>query len=181
MQLLPPQLRVTRGEILFGGIDLVSAEERQLNAVRGKQISMLFQEPFSALNPAVRCGVQLKDPSRFHTLLSERERDHAAHSSLKSMGIEDFGRVMQSFPRELSGGEQQRVLAAMAMALKPSLLIADEPTTAFDSLLRIEFVNLLKGLRDKFGTAVLLISHDSGVVEAASDRVLVTARRQDCA
>jgi peptide/nickel transport system ATP-binding protein len=171
--LLPdPELRVTHGSIFFDDIDLLRADERQLRSIRGRRISMIFQEPFNALNPVIACGPQIEDPLIFHTASSREQREEMVCSALRAFDLSDCDRIMRSFPNELSGGQQQRIILAMATILKPELLIADEPTTALDAPLRLDFVRALAELRRTNGTSILLISHDQTTVAAAADRIL---------
>jgi peptide/nickel transport system ATP-binding protein len=166
------EFRITRGEILFEGSDLLKASDPRLADLRGRRLSMIFQEPYSALNPVVRCGQQIEDTIRFHTSAPQEEREETVRTTLTSLGLLDCDRVMRSFPHELSGGQQQRVILAMAIVLRPALLVADEPTAALDPVARQEFVQLLGQLRSQSGTAIVLISHDAAAVRAVSDRVV---------
>ena len=167
--LLPPNARVS-GQILFGGKDLLKASKRELRAIRGAQISMIFQEPMSSLNPVFSVGFQIGEALRAHRGGYSRRR---VVELLEEVGISDPARKIDSYPFQLSGGEQQRVMIAMALACEPKLLIADEPTSALDVTVQAQIVRLLRDLAGEIGMALLLISHDLGVIGQLADRVQV--------
>jgi peptide/nickel transport system ATP-binding protein len=168
MGLLPPGARAG-GRILFEGRDLLAADEATLCAIRGGQIGMVFQEPMTALNPLKRVGEQVTEPLRLHLNLSRREAAERARRLLARVGIATPWR----YPHELSGGQRQRVVIAMALACGPALLIADEPTTALDVTVQAQVLDLLDDLKAESGMALLLITHDLGVVSERVGRVLV--------
>ena len=177
MGLLPaPRVRVTGGAIRFGGEDLVRASPARLRAVRGGEISMVFQEPMTALNPVMRIGAQIDEVIRFHARLSRRERRARALELVEDVGLPDPPRILSAYPHELSGGQRQRAMIAMALAMEPKVLIADEPTTALDVTTQARILALIKDLQASHGTGVLFITHDFGVVADIADRVAVMQR-----
>lgn len=174
MRLLPSdRMRVVGGRIQFEGVDILDRTERDLSRLRGAKMAMIFQEPLSSLNPAIKCGPQTEDPLRFHTDLGRRARRERVLDTFRLVRLADPDRIYDAFPRELSGGQRQRVLFAMAMMLRPTFLICDEPTTALDAPIKMEILNLISALRDETGVTILLISHDLGLVARIADRVAV--------
>ena len=174
MGLLPqPAVRVTGGRILFGGTDLAQLPERRLREIRGNRIAMIFQEPMTSLNPVMTVGAQLMEALQAHAPLGRAEARAEALAALKAVRISEPERRLSQYPHELSGGIRQRVMIAMAIALKPDLLIADEPTTALDVTVQREVLDLLRALQREMGTAIILITHDMGVVAEMADRVVV--------
>ncbi|MCB0416036.1 MAG: ABC transporter ATP-binding protein [Bdellovibrionaceae bacterium] len=172
--LLPtPPLKIESGEALFGGMDLLKASPSQLRSVRGNKISMIFQEPMTSLNPYLKVGTQLVEPLVQHRNLTKKEAWAKAVVSLEKVGIADAKSAMNSYPHEFSGGMRQRVMIAMALTTDPELLIADEPTTALDVTVQAQILDLLKSLQKETGMAIILITHDLGVVAGMADRVLV--------
>jgi peptide/nickel transport system ATP-binding protein len=169
----PPAVRVTAGSIRFGGTDLTTASEAQMRAVRGDRIAMIFQEPMTSLNPVLTIGNQLAEAVRAHEDVSRAEARRRALAALTSVRLSQPERRMEQFPHELSGGMRQRVMIAMALALRPEVLIADEPTTALDVTVQREVLDLLRDLQRDLGTAIILITHDMGVVAEMADRVIV--------
>jgi peptide/nickel transport system ATP-binding protein/oligopeptide transport system ATP-binding protein len=174
MRLVAQPGRITGGEILFAGRDLVALDEKAMRTVRGRHISMVFQDPLSSLNPAFTIGQQLVDTVRAHRPAATREaaRDRAVEV-LELVGITEAGRRLTSYPHEFSGGMRQRVMIALAIACEPKLLIADEPTTALDVTIQAQVVTLLWQLREKLGLSVLFISHNLDLVAEICDRVYV--------
>jgi oligopeptide/dipeptide ABC transporter ATP-binding protein len=172
--LTPPNARV-RGEILWGptGEDLLALPPRRLREVRGGQVGMVFQEPASALNPVFTVGFQVAEAVRAHRPLSRRAALAEAESLLARVALPEPGRRLGDYPHQLSGGQRQRVMIAMALAADPDLLLADEPTTALDVTVQAQILALLRRLRDELGLAVLLITHDFGVVAETCDRAVV--------
>lgn len=154
-------------------IDIMNAPESRLEALRGDEISMIYQDPSSALNPVMSIGAQIEEIYKYHTKLSKKEARAAGIEMLRRVGIPAPEKRWEQFPHELSGGMKQRVLIAMAMALKPKLLIADEPTTALDVTIQAQILSLLSDLCKKEGTALVMITHDLGVVRSVADRVYV--------
>ncbi|SCL21808.1 peptide/nickel transport system ATP-binding protein [Micromonospora pallida] len=172
--LLPArQARITGGHIRFDGRDLAALSDRQMRRIRGKDIATIFQEPMTALNPVFTIRDQLTEPLRQHMRLGRRQAMDRAGHLLDMVGIRDTARVLAGYPHELSGGMRQRVMIAMAMACEPKLLIADEPTTALDVTTQLQILDLIMDLQEQHGTAVLLITHDLGVVAQTCQRVAV--------
>jgi peptide/nickel transport system ATP-binding protein len=172
--LLPRQgARVDGGQALFNGRDLLTLSEAERRKIRGERIAMIFQEPMTSLTPVLRIGLQMTEALIEHKGLRQREADEKAREMLRLVELDDPPRRMRQFPHELSGGMRQRVMIAMAMALEPDILIADEPTTALDVTVQAQILDLMRGLKDSFGTAILLITHDMGVVAEMADRVVV--------
>lgn len=161
------------GEILFAGKNLLNLPEAQLRDIRGDRIAMVFQEPMTALNPVFTIGEQVAEVLRQHRGLSRREALRKAAQALGRVGLPDPSRRLNHYPHQLSGGLRQRVLIAMALALNPELLIADEPTTALDVTIQAQILALLKSLKDQLGLAVLFITHNLGIVAQTADRVAV--------
>ncbi len=168
-----PPGRVENGTALLDGIDLLHCSPEELRSVRGKRISMIFQDPMTALNPYMRIGKQLAEPLRIHENATRDEAVPRAIDALKSVGLQDAERLLGEYPHQLSGGMRQRVMIAMAMITKPDLLIADEPTTALDVTVQAQVLDLMKQLQKEDGTAVILVTHDLGVIAKMCDRVLV--------
>ena len=161
------------GSTRFLGKELLGLPERELDQIRGNSLAMIFQDPLSALNPVFPIGRQIMESMEAHTSLSRREREERAAELLKKVGLGDISSIMEKYPHQLSGGQRQRVMIAMALACGPKLLIADEPTTALDVTIQAQIMELLLKLREETGMAVLLITHDMGVVAPMADRVLV--------
>ncbi|MBZ9658927.1 ABC transporter ATP-binding protein [Mesorhizobium sp. ESP-6-4] len=179
MQLLPqPAGRIASGKIrLFdkdgGAVELTALDERRMRDIRGDRIAMIFQEPMTSLNPVLSIGRQLTESIEVHTGLSHAEAQRRAVEALKAVRISEAESRLKQFPHELSGGMRQRVMIAMALALEPDVLIADEPTTALDVTVQGEVLELLRDLQRQHGTSVILITHDMGVVAEMADRVIV--------
>ncbi|ESX18646.1 ABC transporter ATP-binding protein [Mesorhizobium sp. M1148] len=179
MQLLPqPAARISSGMIRLrdgnrGDTDLATLDERQMRRIRGDRIAMIFQEPMTSLNPVLSIGRQLTESIEAHTSLSSAQARRRAIEALKAVRISEAESRLKQFPHELSGGMRQRVMIAMALALEPDVLIADEPTTALDVTVQGEVLELLRDLQRQHGTSVILITHDMGVVAEMADRVIV--------
>jgi len=173
MGAVPSGLRVTEGTVRFDGEDLTQLPERKLRAIRGSRIAMIFQEPQAALNPAIRVGRQIEEVFELHSALGEGERKSRVLELLRETQLPDPARIAASYPHQLSGGQCQRVVIAMALAMNPSLLIADEPTTALDVTTQAQILKLIKDLRDQHGHGVLFVTHDFGVVYDIADRIAV--------
>ena len=169
----PPAVRVTGGRVLLGGENLIGLPEPALRAVRGDRIAMIFQEPMTSLNPVITVGAQLVEAIRAHEPVGRAEAARRAVEALRAVRLSEPDRRMGQYPHELSGGMRQRVMIAMALALKPEVLIADEPTTALDVTVQREVLDLLRDLQRQMGTAIILITHDMGVVAEMADRVIV--------
>ena len=172
LRLLPKSATV-RGEILFENKNLLSLSEKEMNEIRGRRIAMIFQDPTSSLNPVFTIGEQILRVIRQHLNLDAKSAFEQAHQSLDAVGLPDAKRVMSSYPHQLSGGQQQRVMIAMALACRPSLLIADEPTTALDVTIQAQILNLLRDLQKKFDLSIILVTHNLGVVAQVCDRMAV--------
>ncbi|MEM9207317.1 MAG: ABC transporter ATP-binding protein [Pseudomonadota bacterium] len=172
MGLLASNGRVT-GEAVYNGANMLSLSQRQLNAIRGRKITMIFQEPMTSLDPLYRIGAQLIEPIRRHQGLSGPKAREKALEFLKLVQIPEPERRMSSFPHELSGGQRQRVMIAMALANDPEILIADEPTTALDVTIQAEILKLLRELQTRLGMAIIFITHDLGIVRRFADRVAI--------
>lgn len=174
MGLLPaPHVKVAKGSILFNGEDLTSVSEARLRQVRGGEISMIFQEPMTALNPVLTIGKQIDEVIRIHVSLQRSRRRERALKLIDDVQLPDPDRIFQAYPHELSGGQRQRAMIAMALAMEPKILIADEPTTALDVTTQAQILKLIKDLQQSHNTGVLFITHDFGVVADIADRVAV--------
>src|SRR5215471_5649977 len=172
MRLLPPQAHVS-GRIRFSGEDLLALPEDSMRRIRGARISMIFQEPMTALNPVMRVGDQVAEAVRAHGQISKQEAWQRAVEALNDVAIPDPGRRARDYPHQLSGGQRQRVMIAMAIVNRPKLLIADEPTTALDVTIQAQILDLLNELQEKFSLAMLFVSHDLAVVSQVSHRIAV--------
>jgi oligopeptide/dipeptide ABC transporter ATP-binding protein len=173
MRLVSQPGRIVSGEINFDGEDLVQAPESRMRQIRGNSISMIFQQPQSCLNPVFRVGDQLAEVLLIHEDISKEEAASRAVEMLSMVGIPEPESRARSFPHELSGGMAQRVMIAMALSCLPQLLIADEPTTALDVTIQAQILDLMRNLREQTNTAIILITHDLGVVAEMCDRVNV--------
>ncbi len=174
MGLLPPkQLVATAGQILLQGEDLLTKSPAAMRALRGARMSMIFQEPMTALNPVVNVGDQIEEVLRIHTQMTPRERVARIIEVMDAVKLPEPEILRKSFPHQLSGGQRQRIMIAAALALEPALLIADEPTTALDVTTQAQILRLIKDIQHRHGTAVLFITHDFGVVAEVADRVVV--------
>jgi oligopeptide/dipeptide ABC transporter ATP-binding protein len=172
LRLLPKSARV-RGQILFDGQDLLALSPAEMEMVRGGKIAMIFQDPSSSLNPVFTIGQQIERVIRQHLKLDAAAAHKQAAESLSTVGLPDVERVLGSYPHQLSGGMQQRVMIAMALSCSPSLLIADEPTTALDVTIQAQILHLLRDLQKQFGLSIVLITHNLGVVAQTCDRLAV--------
>lgn len=174
MRLLPsPPSRIEAGRILFEGKDLATAPEREMQRIRGDRIGMVFQEPMTSLNPTLRIGEQIAEPLMLHRGMKRAQADEEVIRVLKQVGIGNAERRLRHYPHELSGGLRQRVMIAIAIICKPQLLIADEPTTALDVTIQAQIMELLKALQKELGLAVLLITHDLGMVAEMCETIAV--------
>jgi len=174
LRLIPqPPGRIERGRALFGGVDLLKCSDEQLRQIRGNRISMIFQDPMTSLNPYMRIGDQVIEPLRIHNKLPRAEAFARGVTALREVGIQDAEKRMQAYPHEFSGGMRQRVMIATALITHPEILIADEPTTALDVTVQAQILELIRKMQKDRGTAVILITHDIGIVSSFCDRVLV--------
>jgi len=173
MSLVPSPGRIVEGRVLFNGEDLLQVNPERLRQVRGGEIGLVFQEPGAALNPVFTIGYQICEVLRLHRGMTKHEAETEAVRLLGDTGIPDPEKRFRAYPFELSGGMQQRAVIAIATCAHPKLLIADEPTTALDVTIQAEILDLLRYLQDQYRMAILMISHDLGVVAGISDRVLV--------
>ena len=168
-----PPIEVDRGRVMLAGQDVLALSERAMEDVRGRALSMIFQEPMTALNPVLSVGRQVAEPLRRHLGLGGRAARERAVALLDQVGLPDPVRLARRYPHELSGGMRQRVTIAMAIACRPAVLVADEPTTALDVTVQAQILDLLRSLQAEMGMAMLLITHDLGVVAEVADRVAV--------
>ncbi|MET3293241.1 UNVERIFIED_CONTAM: peptide/nickel transport system ATP-binding protein [Brevibacillus sp. OAP136] len=174
MQLVPtPPGRIASGEIRYKGTNLLSLKSKEMNQIRGNEISMIFQEPMTSLTPVFTIGRQLDEVIRLHTKASKKEAKERSIDMLKLVGISRAEQIYASYPHELSGGMRQRVMIAIGLACNPNLLIADEPTTALDVTIQAQILDLMRELKEKTGSSILFITHDLGVVAEMCDRVIV--------
>jgi oligopeptide/dipeptide ABC transporter ATP-binding protein len=173
MQLIPAAGKITSGEISFEGQDLLKIKKKEMSQIRGKTISMIFQDPMMALDPVFTCGSQIIEAVRIHEKVSYSSAYNKAIDLMKQVGIAHPERCMNAYPHELSGGMCQRVMIAMALSCNPKLLIADEPTTALDVTVQAQILDLLKKIRNEMNMSIMLITHDLGVVAEMADRVAV--------
>lgn len=165
--------RIESGSILFHGKDLTKLPNREMNRIRGKQISMIFQNPLTSLNPVFTIGSQIEEILRIHEQMTNTQMNERCIELLTLVGIPAAEQRVFDFPHQLSGGMQQRVMIAIALACNPELLIADEPTTALDVTIQAQILDLIRGINKKFGTGMILITHNMGVVAEMCDRVMV--------
>ncbi|MEI6385797.1 MAG: ABC transporter ATP-binding protein [Spirochaetota bacterium] len=168
-----PPGEVSAGRVLYGGRDLLSASEEEVRLVRGKNISMIFQDPLTSLNPVIKVGKQIAEAIRLHHGAKRREADARAVDMLRLIGIPDAERRAGDYPHQFSGGMRQRVMIAMALSCGPEILIADEPTTALDVTIQAQILDLIRDLSSQSGTSVILVTHDLGVVAGMCDSVCV--------
>jgi len=173
MGLLPETAAVTKGGIALGGKSMEPASPERWGAVRGKQVSMIFQNPMSALNPLMPVGKQIAEMAMTHLSVSKPEAKRLATEMMAKVGLSRVERLYDDYPHQLSGGMMQRIMIAMALICSPKLLIADEPTTALDVTIQAQILDLLREMNRSTGTAILLISHDLGVIREVCDRVIV--------
>jgi oligopeptide/dipeptide ABC transporter ATP-binding protein len=173
MRLLPSPGRIVNGEIWFEKENLIEKSEPEMRKIRGNRISMIFQEPMSSLNPVLTIGEQIAEVIKSHQGLSRAQAKNMAVEMLELVGVPAAATRVNEYPHQLSGGMRQRVMIAMALACKPALLIADEPTTALDVTIQAQVLDLMRDLQKKFHTAIMLITHDLGVVAEMCDEVVV--------
>jgi peptide/nickel transport system ATP-binding protein len=173
LRLLPRSAAITRGEIFFEGTDLLKLSRGQVEAVRGNKIAMIFQDPSTSLNPVFTVGAQIQRVIRQHMHVSRKNAAQKAADTLAAVGLPDVERILGSYPHQLSGGMQQRVMIAMALSCNPRLLIADEPTTALDVTIQAQILKLLGELQKKFDVSIILITHNLGIIAQTCNRLAV--------
>ncbi|WP_163100634.1 ABC transporter ATP-binding protein [Peribacillus alkalitolerans] len=174
MKLIPqPPGKIAGGEILLNGENLVDASEKRMRQIRGNEVAMIFQEPMTSLNPLFTIGDQLTEAIQIHKKMTKKEVFQQAVEMLKLVGLPRAEAIMKEYPHQLSGGMRQRVMIAMALSCHPKLLIADEPTTALDVTIQAQILSLMKELNEKLDTAIIMITHDLGVVAELCQRVIV--------
>jgi peptide/nickel transport system ATP-binding protein len=173
MGLVQPPGRIAGGTVSFKGRQLLELPEREMRAIRGAEIALIFQEPMTALNPVFTIGDQIRETLLVHRRVARRDAHARAIELLESVRIPDAATRVNDYPHQLSGGMRQRVLIALALACRPSLVIADEPTTALDVTIQAEILDLLREMRSAFNLSMLLITHDLGVIAQTADRVAV--------
>lgn len=173
MRLLPQNGKIESGDILLNNQSLKTLSNEKMRRLRGNDLSMIFQEPMTALNPVLTIGYQLREPLMLHHKISKKEATKQSIDLLKQVGIPDPAKRLNQYPHELSGGMRQRVMIAMALACHPALLIADEPTTALDVTIQAQILDLINDLKEKLNMGVLMITHDMGVVAEVANRVMV--------
>ncbi|CAM3075594.1 ABC transporter ATP-binding protein [Paenibacillus sediminis] len=164
---------LVEGKILFEGKDVLQLSKREMSQIRGNDISIIFQEPMSSLNPVLTIGEQIVEPLMLHMLLDRKEAKKRAIELISLVGIPRPEKIFDSYPHELSGGMRQRIMIAIALSCNPKLLIADEPTTALDVTIQAQILDLMRDIKDKFKTSIMLITHDLGVVAEMADYVIV--------
>lgn len=174
LQLIPnPSGKIVKGEILYNGENLVNYSEKQMEKIRGNDIAVIFQEPMTSLNPVLTVGYQIMEPLKLHQKMNKKEATVRAIELLKLVGIPSPENRIREFPHQMSGGMRQRIMIAIALACNPKLLIADEPTTALDVTIQAQIINLMEEMQKKLGMAILMITHDLGVVAETADKVAV--------
>jgi peptide/nickel transport system ATP-binding protein len=178
LRLVQPPGRIVSGRVLFEGRDLLALPEPDMRQVRGARIALIFQEPMTALNPVMRVGDQIAEALTVHGLADAREARARAIELLDAVRITEPARRVRDYPHQLSGGMRQRVMIAIALACRPPLIIADEPTTALDVTIQAQVLELLRELKERFHLALLLITHDFGVIAEMADRVAVMYKGQ---
>ena len=173
MRLLPEPPATVEGQVTFNGQNLLKLPQNKMRTIRGSQIAMVFQDPMTSLNPVLTVGLQLKEPLMVHLGMSEEDAEERAAQLLELVGIPNARERLDDYPHQFSGGMRQRAMIAMALSCNPTLLIADEPTTALDVTIQAQIVDLVLRLREQFGMSLIWITHDLGVVAGLADRVLV--------
>jgi oligopeptide transport system ATP-binding protein len=168
-----PPGEIANGTAMFRGNDLLKMDEASLEKIRGKEIAMIFQDPMTSLNPVLTIGKQISEAIRCHFNLNQEQANQRAIELLEWVGIPDAAKRLGDYPHQFSGGMRQRVMIAIALSCEPSLLIADEPTTALDVTIQAQIVDLVKRLREQLGMAIIWITHDLGIVAGMADRVIV--------
>ena len=180
MRILVEPGRITGGEILYNGEDIVRYSEKQMRQFRGKRVSIIFQDPMTSLNPTFTIGNQLREAILLHTDRDRRQANARALEMLQLVGVNEPEKRLKQYPHELSGGMRQRVMIAMALACEPDILIADEPTTALDVTIQAQILELMKDLQKKLGMAIIMITHDLGVIADMCDEIIVMYAGRVC-
>ena len=180
MRILVEPGRIKSGEILFDGQDIVKFSKKQMSEFRGKRISIIFQDPMTSLNPTYTIGNQLREAILLHTNRNHEQANARAVEMLKLVGVNEPEKRLKQYPHELSGGMRQRVMIAMALACEPDILIADEPTTALDVTIQAQILELMKDLQKKLGMAIIMITHDLGVIADMCDEIIVMYAGRIC-
>ena len=180
MRILVEPGRITGGEILYNGEDIVRYSEKQMRQFRGKRVSIIFQDPMTSLNPTFTIGNQLREAILLHTDRDRRQANARALEMLQLVGVNEPEKRLKQYPHELSGGMRQRVMIAMALACEPDILIADEPTTALDVTIQAQMLELMKDLQKKLGMAIIMITHDLGVIADMCDEIIVMYAGRVC-
>ncbi|OHY56083.1 ABC transporter ATP-binding protein [Lacticaseibacillus paracasei] len=173
MGLLAPNAKITHGKVLFNGEDILKKSEKQLNAMRGNDVAMIFQDPMTSLDPTMTIGKQVAEPLLLHSKISKADALKEAERVLDLVGIKDAGGRLKDYPHQFSGGQRQRIVIAIAIINHPQILLADEPTTALDVTIQAQIIHLLKEIQSKIDTSIIFITHDLGVVAGIADRVAV--------
>ncbi|MCI5775348.1 MAG: ABC transporter ATP-binding protein [Aerococcus sp.] len=173
IKLLASNANYNNGQILFHGDDLIQKSEKEMQDIRGNNISMIFQDPMTSLNPVMRIGDQIAEPIRIHQKVSKKAAQERALELLKAVGMPNAEKRMRDYPHQFSGGQRQRIVIAIAMASKPEILIADEPTTALDVTIQAKILDMMNKLKEEEGSSIIFITHDLGVVANIADRVAV--------
>ncbi|EPR13560.1 ABC transporter ATP-binding protein [Ruminiclostridium papyrosolvens] len=171
--LLPENVKISSGRIMFDGVNLLNLNKKEFRKMKGKDISMVFQEPLTSLNPLMKIGRQVSENLKIHTDLTENEIQKETLNILKKVGLNNPEELVNCYPHQLSGGMRQRIMIASAIICKPKLVIADEPTTALDVTIQSQILNLLQDINKTYGCAIIFISHDLGVISRICDRVAV--------
>ncbi len=180
MRILVEPGRITGGEILFDGNDIAKLSKKQMGEIRGKRISIIFQDPMTSLNPTYTVGNQLREAILLHTNRTREQANARAVEMLQLVGVNEPEKRLKQYPHELSGGMRQRVMIAMALACEPDILIADEPTTALDVTIQAQILELMKELQKKLGMAIIMITHDLGVIADMCDEIIVMYAGRVC-
>lgn len=173
MGLLAPNAKITHGEVLFNGEDILKKSEKQLNDMRGNDVAMIFQDPMTSLDPTMTIGKQVAEPLLLHSKISKADALKEAERVLDLVGIKDAGGRLKDYPHQFSGGQRQRIVIAISIINHPQILLADEPTTALDVTIQAQIIHLLKEIQSKIDTSIIFITHDLGVVAGIADRVAV--------
>jgi peptide/nickel transport system ATP-binding protein len=173
LRLLPRSAAITGGQVLFEGTDLLRLPQKEIESLRGRRIAMIFQDPSTSLNPVFTIGAQIERVIRQHMPVSKSQAGEKTRAVLAAVGLPDVERIMGSYPHQLSGGMQQRVMIAMALSCSPRLLIADEPTTSLDVTIQAQILKLLRDLQKTFDVSIILITHNLGVIAQTCDRLAV--------